>query len=266
MTKNLTFIPIPNIPLVSPGDDIAQLIVAALATNGQSLLTGDIIVVAQKIVSKAEDRFVDLKTVTPSTRALELAALTKKDPRQVEVILWDTTEIIRAKPGVLIVQHRAGSISANAGLDHSNVAPETEEFVLRLPADADESARRIRHRLADLTGERPPVLVIDSHGRPWRIGTTGVVIGVAGLKPVQDLRGHPDLFGNRLQHTEVAFADQLAAGASLVMGQTTAACPVASARGLAYAGADPARAGAVLLADGHDTFRYKLVYACYQLV
>ncbi len=255
MTDHLSFIPIQNLPIVSPGDDIAALIVAALNENGQSLLAGDIVIIAQKIVSKAENRFVDLKTVTPSARAMELAAVTQKDPRQIEVILWDTAEIIRAKPGLLIVQHRAGFISANAGLDHSNVAPETDEIVLRLPADSDASARRIRAELSRLTGQNPPVLIADSHGRPWRIGTTGVVIGLAGLKPVQDLRGHPDLFGNRLQHTEVAFADQLAAGASLVMGQSTEACPVVIARGIPYEPDDSARAADVLRAKKNDLFR-----------
>lgn len=251
----LTFIPINGLPIVAPGHNIAALIAASLKDNGQSLLDGDIIIIAQKIVSKAENRFVDLKTVTPSPRALELAALTRKDPRQVEVILWDTAEVIRAKPGVLIVQHRAGFISANAGLDHSNVAPETDEIVLRLPADSDASARRIRAGLEKITGQKPPVLIVDSHGRPWRIGTTGVVIGLAGLKPVQDLRGHPDLFGNRLQHTEVAFADQLAAGASLVMGQATEACPVVIARGIDYQPDESARAADVLRAAENDLFR-----------
>lgn len=254
MTK-LSFIPIQGLPIVVPGDDIAELIAAALTADGQTLQAGDIVIIAQKIVSKAENRFVDLKSITPSMRAMELAKITRKDPRQVEVILWDTAEIIRAKPGVLIVQHRAGFISANAGLDHSNVAPETDQIVLRLPADSDASARRIRAGLEKLTGQNPPVLIVDSHGRPWRIGTTGVAIGVAGLKPVQDLRGQPDLFDNKLQHTEVAFADQLAAGASLVMGQTTEACPAVIARGIAFESEDSARAADVLRAKEHDLFR-----------
>ncbi len=251
----LKILPIPNIPLIAPGDNIAELIADALAADGESLRAGDILILAQKIISKAENRFVDLKTVTPSARAIELAEITRKDPRQVEVILWDTAAVIRAKPGVLIVQHRAGFISANAGLDHSNVAPESEELVLRLPVDSDASARKIRARLAARTGQNPPVLIIDSHGRPWRIGTTGVVIGVAGLKPVQDLRGQPDLFDNELQHTEVAFADQLAAAASLVMGQATEACPAVIVRGIAFEPNDSARAADVLRAKEHDLFR-----------
>ncbi len=251
----LHLIPIPNLPLISPGNDLGRLIADAMTQNGQSLRDGDIVLLAQKIISKTEDRFVKLSDVTPSTRAIELAAITNKDPRQVEVILWDTAEIIRARPNVLIVEHKAGFISANAGLDHSNVGPEDEELVLRLPADADASARQIRGRLAELTGLRPPVLIIDSHGRPWRVGTSGVVIGLSGLKPVQDLRGQPDLFGITLQHTDVGIADQLAAAASLVMGQATEACPVVIARGIAYQADESARASDVLRDREMDLFR-----------
>ncbi len=247
------FLPLP-LPLISPGDDLGRLIVAALKQTETRLLPGDIVLLAQKIVSKSEDRFVKLSDVTPSARAIELAAVTHKDPRQVEVILWDTAEIIRARPGVLIVQHKAGFISANAGLDHSNVGPE-DDLVLRLPADSDASARQIRASLAELTGLRPPVLIIDSHGRPWRIGTSGVVIGLSGLKPVQDLRGQPDLFGAPLQHTDVGLADQLAAAASLVMGQANEACPVVIARGIAYQADEDARASDILRDKEMDLFR-----------
>ncbi|MFQ5575700.1 MAG: coenzyme F420-0:L-glutamate ligase [Anaerolineae bacterium] len=251
----LQLIPIPNLPLFAPGDDVGAEIAAAMTRNGQQFYPGDILLIAQKIVSKAEDRFVRLGDVTPSARAKELAAITGKDPRLVEVILWDTAEIIRAGPRVLIVEHRAGFISANAGVDHSNVAPAEADMVLRLPADADASAARVRDRLAGLTGHRPPVLVIDSHGRPWRVGAAGVAIGLAGLKPVQDLRGQPDLFGTPLRHTHENIADQLAAAASLVMGQTTAACPAVIARGLAYTADETARAGDILRPKPADLFR-----------
>ncbi len=253
--KPLHLTPIPNLPFISPGDDLGRLIVDALKQTETRLLSGDIMLLAQKIVSKSEDRFVKLSDVTPSARAIELAAITAKDPRQVEVILWDTAEIIRAKPNVLIVEHQAGFISANAGLDHSNVGPEDDELVLRLPADSDASARRIRNRLAELTGHRPPVLIIDSHGRPWRVGTSGVVIGLSGLKPVQDLRGQPDLFGAPLQHTDIGFADQLAAAASLVMGQAAEACPVVIARGITYQPDEDARASDALRDREMDLFR-----------
>lgn len=253
--NELRVIPIPNIPLIKPGDDLGAMIARSIAEADIQLQAGDIVVLAQKIVSKAEDRFVCLRDVTPSARALELAALTHKDPRQVEVILWDTAEVIRAKPNVLIVQHKAGFISANAGLDHSNVAAEADEMVLRLPADADASAARIRAEIVELTGQRPAVLIIDSHGRPWRIGTTGVVIGVAGMKPVQDLRGQPDLFGTALLHTEVGIGDQVAAAASLIIGQTTELCPAVIVRGVAFEADDSARACDVLRDKTMDLFR-----------
>lgn len=252
---SLHIIPITHIPLINPGDDLGAVLAGALAQSDLSLQPGDIVAVAQKIVSKAEDRFVCLRDVIPSERAVELAAVTQKDPRLVEVILWDTAEVIRAKPGVLIVQHRAGFISANAGVDHSNVAPEQAELVLRLPADADASAWRIRAGLAQRTGQYPPVLIIDSHGRPWRIGTCGVTIGLAGLKPVQDLRGRPDLFGFRLQYTDVGQADQLAAAASLVMGQVAEACPAVIIRGAVWEADDTARTADGLRDKKMDLFR-----------
>jgi coenzyme F420-0:L-glutamate ligase/coenzyme F420-1:gamma-L-glutamate ligase len=197
--NELTLIPLTGIPLVKPGDDLGALVAAAANTAGLFLQDSDILVVTQKIVSKAENRFVRLDEVVPSPRTLELAKITGKDPRLVEVILWDTAEIIRASQGLLIVEHHLGFISANAGVDHSNVSTEAN-MVLRLPADPDESARRLRTRLRELTGAAPAVIVNDSHGRPWREGTLGTAIGVAGLIPVQDLRGYPDLFGYQL-HT-----------------------------------------------------------------
>jgi coenzyme F420-0:L-glutamate ligase/coenzyme F420-1:gamma-L-glutamate ligase len=251
----LQFLPVPNLPLIAPGADLGAVIVGAMTQNEQVFLAGDIVLVAQKIVSKAENRFVKLSEVTPSERAIELAALTDKDPRLVEVILWDTAEVIRAKPGVLIVEHKAGFISANAGVDRSNIAPAEEEMVLRLPADADASAARLRDRLARLTGRRPPVLIIDSHGRPWRLGVVGVVIGLAGIKPVWDLRGQPDLFGVPLKHTTVGAADELAAAASLVMGQTAAQCPVVIARGLVYEADETTRLRDVIRDKERDLFR-----------
>jgi coenzyme F420-0:L-glutamate ligase/coenzyme F420-1:gamma-L-glutamate ligase len=230
---DLNFIPLTGIPLVKPGDDLGILVTSAVKEAGLSLHDSDILVVAQKIVSKAENRFVYLGDVSPSPRAVELAEVTGKDPRLVEVILWDTAEVIRAVPHVLIVAHQLGFICANAGVDHSNVGGESD-MVLRLPAGPDQSARRLRARLRELTGTAPAVIINDSHGRPWREGTLGVAIGLAGLTPVQDLRGHPDLFGYDLQHTTVGFADQVAAGASLVMGQADEGLPVVLVRGLAY--------------------------------
>ncbi len=251
---NLQFFTLPNIPLIKPGDDLAGLIFDATKNTSINLIGGDIIVIAQKIVSKAENRFVRLSEVTPSVRAQELAKITKKPPRLVEVILWDTTEVIRAKPGLLIVQHKLGFISANAGIDHSNVSDEPD-VLLRLPANPDASARAIRQQLAQKLGDAPPVLIVDSHGRPWRQGTVGVVIGLSGLAPVQDLRGTPDLFGTPLEYTDVGFTDQIAAAATLLMGQAAEACPVVIARGVPFTVDEQAVAAGVLRPKEMDVFR-----------
>jgi coenzyme F420-0:L-glutamate ligase/coenzyme F420-1:gamma-L-glutamate ligase len=251
---DLTFVPLTGIPLIEPGDDLGLLVAKAVRANELSIQDSDVLVVAQKIISKAEDRFVRLRDVSPSPHALELAELTGKDPRLVEVILWDTAQVIRAHQHVLIVAHHLGFICANAGIDHSNVGIE-DDLVLRLPADPDQSARRLRARLSQLTGAAPAVIINDSHGRPWREGTVGVVIGLTGLTPVQDLRGHPDLFGYRLQHTTVGFADQIAAGASLVMGQTNEGIPAVLVRGLPYATVEDASAHQILRSPETDLFR-----------
>jgi coenzyme F420-0:L-glutamate ligase/coenzyme F420-1:gamma-L-glutamate ligase len=239
--------------LLSP--DSCPLSVGSAADADLALTDDDILVVTQKIVSKAENRFVDLQTVQPSARALELAALTQKDARLVEVILWDAGEIVRAVPKVLLVRHRLGFVCANAGVDVSNVAGPELDMVLRLPADPDESARRLRTRLQELTDASPAIVISDSHGRPWREGTVGVAIGVAGLLPVQDLRGVPDLFGRKLQITTVGFADQLAAAASLVTGQADEGLPVVLVRGLLYGRSEDASAHDLLRPPGSDLFR-----------
>ena len=254
MITPLQLIPLPDIPLVQPGDDLAGLILEASRTLDLALADTDLLVIAQKIVSKAEGRLVKLAEVTPSAKALELADLTGLPATQIEVVLWDTAEIIRAKKNLLIVEHRLGFISANAGVDQSNVGPEAG-LLLRLPADPDASAVAIRRRLADLAGVRPPVLIIDSHGRPWRLGTVGVTIGLSGLAPVQDLRQRPDLFGRPLQHTEVGFTDQIAAAASLLMGQAAEGCPVVVVRGLPFIPNEAARAADVLRPRETDLFR-----------
>jgi coenzyme F420-0:L-glutamate ligase / coenzyme F420-1:gamma-L-glutamate ligase len=254
MNNDLRLIPLSAIPLIQPGADLAGLIAESTQNMGLTLTPADIVVVAQKIVSKAEGRFVRLADVTPSPRALELAAITGKPARQIEVILWDTAEIIRAQKDLLIVEHKLGFISANAGVDHSNVSSEPD-VLLRLPTDPDASARAIRQRLAKLTGAAPPVLIIDSHGRAWRWGTVGVTIGLSGLAPVQDLRGVPDLFGEPLRHTDVGFTDQIAAAASLLMGQAAEGCPVVIVRGLPFTLNEQAQAAEVLRPKQMDVFR-----------
>lgn len=233
----LTLTPLPAIPLVQPGDDLAALIQAALGAAALSLRDGDILVVAQKVVSKAEGRLVNLETVTPSARALELARQTDKDPRVVELILQESHSVLRTRPGTIIVEHRLGFVCASAGLDHSNVAgegSEAGEWVLLLPEDPDASAARLRQQLEAASGRRLGVMIIDSHGRAWRLGTVGVAIGLSGLPGVVDERGWKDLFGYTLKITVVGVADELAAAASLMMGQAAEGTPVVHVRGFPY--------------------------------
>ena len=224
--------------MVKAGDDLAALIVSALATSEQSLRPADVLVVAQKIVSKAEGRLVDLREVTPSVRAKDLAAATGKDARLVELILSESAQVLRHRPGtpggpgVLIVVHRLGMVLANAGIDQSNVGG--SDHVLLLPLDPDRSAAEIRRKLRDATGVDAGVVIIDSIGRAWRNGTIGTAIGISGIPGLLDLRGRPDLFGRRLESTEVGLADELAAAASLVMGQAAEGRPVVLVRGLGY--------------------------------
>ncbi len=233
MTTTLALTALEPFPLVREGDDLAALILEGLAAAGLTLQTDDAVVLAQKVVSKAEGRRVWLDEVVPSVEALRLAAETGKDPREVELILRESRAILRTRPGLIIAEHRLGFICANAGIDHSNLE-DGEEAVLLLPRDPEASARRLRDRLRAATGAQVGVLVIDSHGRPWRMGTVGVAIGVAGLPALLDLRGRPDLFGRPLRVTQVGLADELAAAASLVMGQADEGRPVVHVRGLPY--------------------------------
>lgn len=230
----LTLYPIPGIPHVQPGDDVAALLLDALARAQIALQVGDVLAIAQKIISKAEGRLVALAAVTPSPRALEVAAQTNKDPRLVELILQESDEISRMRPGVLVVRHRLGFTSANAGIDRSNVAQteDGEEMVLLLPQDPDGSAAHIRATIAEQTGVQVGVVVCDSHGRPFRLGTVGIAIGVAGLPALWDRRGERDLYGYELQHTDVGVADEIAAAAGLLMGQAAEGTPAVLLRGL----------------------------------
>ncbi len=233
----LNLIPLEGFPLVKPGDDLASLVVEVLAKNGFSLQDGDIVVLAQKIVSKAEGRLVNLTTVDPSEAALDYAHITGKDPRLVELILSECREVVRVRQGLMIVEHRLGFISANAGIDHSNVSGpwgEPKDWVLLLPEDPDASAAHLRAQLQARYACRLGVLIIDSHGRAWRNGTIGMTIGLSGLPGLIDLRGQEDLFDFRLRVTQVAASDELAAGASLMMGQAREGTPVVLARGFPY--------------------------------
>ena len=237
MIEPLTLTPLPSIPLIQPGDNLGLIIRQAIIRAGINPLDGDIIVIAQKVISKSEGRLVNLATVKPSRRAIELASATEKDPRIAELVLQESKEILRTRPRTVIVEHRLGFVCANAGIDHSNVKGEgnkSEEWVLLLPVDPDASAHKIRQELEEEFRVRLGVLIIDSHGRAWRMGTTGVAIGLSGLPGLVDLRGHPDLFGYVLQITQVGVADELAAAASLIMGQAAEATPVIHVRGFPY--------------------------------
>jgi coenzyme F420-0:L-glutamate ligase / coenzyme F420-1:gamma-L-glutamate ligase len=231
VSSALELLALPGIPMVREGDDLAVLITAALGDT--QLRAGDVVVVAQKIVSKAEGRNVDLSTVAPSAEAERLAAEVGKDPRLVQVILSESTRVVRSRPNLIIVQHRLGFVMANAGVDHSNVAPaDGVDRVLLLPRDPDASAEVLRGRLQQRYGVPIGVIISDSFGRAWRRGTCGIAIGAAGLPSLIDLRGQPDLFGRTLEVSIVGFADEIAAAASLLQGQAAEAQPVVLVRGL----------------------------------
>ncbi len=226
-----------EIPLIRQGDDLADIIVSALPASGLTVEDDDIFVLGQKIVSKAEGRMVNLAGVAPGEAARELAAKVDKDPRLVELMLRESRSVVRTRPGTIIVEHKLGFICANAGIDHSNVAgtgTAEEEYVLLLPEDPDRSAAAIRSKLEQRTGKRVGVMIIDSHGRAWRVGTVGMCIGLSGLPAIVDQRGWKDLFGYTLRITIVGVADELAAGASLLMGQAAEGTPIVHVRGFPY--------------------------------
>jgi coenzyme F420-0:L-glutamate ligase/coenzyme F420-1:gamma-L-glutamate ligase len=245
----LTLHPLTAIGEVRPGDDLAGLLGEALAAAGLTPVKRDVLVVTQKIVSKAESRFRDLAAVTPGARAIELAATTRKDARLVELVLAEADEVLRAQPDVLIVRHRSGHVMANAGIDRSNIGPGGEERVLLLPEDADASAARLSDALGGLA-----VVIADSFGRPWRMGVTGVAIGAAGLPALVDRRGEPDRDGRRLEVTEVALADMIASAATLVTGEGAEGVPAVLVRGLAWDAPDRS-ARALLRPVAQELFR-----------
>ena len=229
--RQMSLFALPHIPMVRPGDDIARLIGRALDAAGLELSSGDLLVVAQKIISKAEGRCARLADISPTPRAVELAAQVDKDPRLVELILRESREVVRRRPGVLIVEHELGYIHANAGIDRSNVDG-GEDSVLLLPLDSDASAEALRSELSS-SGEREiGVIINDSAGRAWREGAIGFALGTAGIEPLVDLVGKRDLMGRPMEVTSVAVADELAAAASVLMGQADEGAPVVLIRGL----------------------------------
>jgi coenzyme F420-0:L-glutamate ligase/coenzyme F420-1:gamma-L-glutamate ligase len=246
---------VPGIPLVRKGDDLVVLIGEGLARAGIVPRGGDVFVLAQKIVSKAEGRMIALASVEPSTEAIALAGHVQKDPRLVELILSESVRVVRARPGILIVEHRLGFVMANAGVDQSNLAsPGGPQQALLLPVDPDGSAATLKARLSQQFGVPVAVVINDSFGRAWRRGTCGVAIGAAGLPSLMDLRGSPDLFGRELQVSVTGHADEIAAAASLVMGQGAEGQPVVVVRGLKWRGPDNGASELVRPAD-EDLFR-----------
>jgi coenzyme F420-0:L-glutamate ligase/coenzyme F420-1:gamma-L-glutamate ligase len=246
-----------GIPFVHTGDDLVDIIWNGLLKSEIKLQEGDILVLAQKIVSKAEGRWENLASIQPTKQAFELADKTQKDARLIELVLRESKQVIRYRIGTIIVEHRLGFICANAGIDHSNAAGDgntTEEWVLLLPENPDESATIIRKHLEVRSGYRLGVMIIDSHGRAWREGVVGVAIGLSGVPGLVDMRGKSDIFGYTLKYTTIGAADELAAAASLVMGQANEGTPIVHVRGFPY----PLRNGSLkelLRSKEQDLFR-----------
>lgn len=250
---SLSVTALPGIPLVQPGDDLAQLILDALNRAGITLQHGDALVVTSKIVSKAEGRIFNLNHITPSDEALRVAADTQKDPRIVELVLRESVGISRSAPNILVVEHRLGFVSANAGIDQSNVDG-GEDHVLLLPENPDTSAQRLRDKLCAETGADVGIVISDSHGRPFRVGNVGVAIGVAGMPASLDLRGRADLFGRVLRISVQGYADMVASAANLLTGEADEGRPVVHLRGLNFPRAE-GRAKDLNRAIEHDLYR-----------
>ena len=241
MTAALQLLPLLPFPMIQPGDDLADTIAECLDASVGAPSAGDVLIVAQKVVSKAENRYRRLADVTPGDEARSLARRARKDPRLVQLILEESREVLRVRPGVIIVEHRQGYVHANAGIDRSNIpSADDDPAVLLLPVDADASARSLADSLQARYGLSLPVIINDSAGRAWRNGTVGFALGCSGLEPLSNQIGDPDLYGRPLEVTEVAIADEMAAAASLVMGQAAEGCPVVLLRGAHWR---PAQAG-----------------------
>lgn len=260
MPASLQLIALEHIPDCVPGDNLAGFIIDSMGRQGLRFCAGDVFVVAQKVVSKVEGRYVVLDSVSPSISAMELAEAADKDPRLVELILRESVEVVRVRPGVIVVEHRNGYVHANAGIDQSNIPLlQGQAQVLLLPEDANRSARELQEQLLKTSDVSMGVVVSDSVGRAWRNGTTGLALGSAGVSVLQNRNGEADMYGRRLQATEIAIADQLAAAATLLMGEAAERLPVILVRGgqfLAQASDDEDLGCEVLIRDkSRDMFR-----------
>ena len=260
-TQAVTVTALPDIPLIQPGDNLIQLMIDGLERCDLVLQNGDILVLAQKIVSKSENRYATLDAVSPSRAAIELAREVEKDPRLVELILSESKCVIRKRTGVLIVEHNLGIVMANAGIDSSNIEPlpnrtngDTHQRVLLLPKNPDASCAIFRQALAEKFDIDIAVIINDSVGRAWRNGTVGIAIGTAGIDALLDLNGHPDLYNRPLRTTQIGLADELAAAASIVMGAADEGRPIIHIRG--YAGSlGQGKANDLIRAQQQDLFR-----------
>lgn len=253
--KGLSLWALPEFPLVEPGDDIAAMILQSMQRASLAFASGDVLVVAQKVISKSENCYRYLNEVAAGEDARRLAHQVEKDPRLVQLILSESTEVLRTRPGVIIVQHRNGYVHANAGIDQSNITSDRDNpRVLLLPENPDLSASRLREAIYRQTAAHVGVIINDSAGRAWRNGTVGMAIGSAGFEPVADLIGQPDLFGKALEVTTVAIADELAAAASFVMGQSAEGAPVVLIRGAQLPAAESG-SGALIRDKSLDLFR-----------
>ncbi len=247
--EKIEIFPLEGIPLIKPGDNIGEIIVSVCKKNKQSLQNGDVLIIAQSIISKAENAIIDLNTVEPSNFAKKIAKNANKDPRVVEVVLREAQTIVRMRPSLLICETKEGWVCANAGVDQSNVE---KGFVTTLPKNADQSARKIRQTIKEKLGVDVAVIISDSFGRPFRIGVTNVAIGVSGLQPLEDLRGRKkDLYGRTMEVTVIARADELAAAAGLIMGQADEGYPIIVIRNAVYTKSD--NSSAKVLARPRET-------------
>ncbi len=252
ITNQLVIEPVTGLPNLQPGDDLGALLIQALNEVG-GLLPGDVVAVVSKAVARCEDRFVDLATLRPDPTAVKLSRVVQKDPRLVHLILQESTAVSRVAPGVMIVRHKLGFISANAGIDASNVGREGD-WVLLLPADPDGSARHLRGQLEAAFGSPIGLVITDSHGRPFRKGAQGIAIGLSGLPAMLDQRGQSDLYGRVLEHTELPLADQLASAADLVAGAGSEGVAAVRLRGLKWTPDDHARAADLQRAKDKDLY------------
>lgn len=253
MKPRIEIIPIPVIPDIKAGDKLDIIILESMNNANEFLSEGDIVVVAQKVISKAEGRLIDLKLVNPSEKSLQIAKQNDKDPRLIELILNESVDILRLARGILIVETKRGLICANAGVDQSNVE-KSNDYAALLPEDADLSARKLRHSLKRKTGIDVAVVITDTFGRPFREGQINVAIGIAGIQPIKSYIGTLDMYGKKLKVTEIAIVDEIASAAELQMGKSER-IPVVIIRGYVYQMVETSSLSQLLRARGNDLFR-----------